>query len=607
MSGTGVSGRRFKIGLVALLLLGFALRVAYVVAQPSHDPAFARPMLDGAYYLEWARALAAGGTGPAGAFYLAPLYPYLLSGFLQLAGESFAALYLIQHALLVAAAGLLGAFVRRTAGDAAGLAAAALFLFHHPILYFGSRPLGEPVALLLLCLALFLVDRDRSGPLAGGLGLGLASLARPNLLLIAFGWLGADALRRRWRRTAWLLAGLTLVILPVTARNLSVSGHLVPVSANAGITLYHGNGPGARGVYTPADGFSGTLTEQREEATRLASLRTAMDLDPVQADRWWGGQAVRERLRHPGGTAGLLAWKLLLVLDNAEHGLDYPPALDLNPWRWGAPVTFSFLIGLAGAGVVLRGWSGTGGDRLWMAILASAATPVVFYLSSRYRLPMTALLAAPAGVGLVALFHREEWSGLGRFLAALATGLTLVVASLFLPRAFEPSGRQVLLTERAAGLANRAASYVQVGDTLAAERDARRALQLDPRVTLAHYNLAVVLERTGRTDEAMHHYGQVVSRQPSHAEAAGNLGKLLIESGRPAEAVPILVRALESRMMHRVCWTNLIVARTLLGDLEQARENARQAITLGLEIDPGLLEEIGLSVPGDAESKAAGR
>ena len=53
--------------------------MAYLVSQPSSDPSFAHPTLDGAYYAAWAKSLSAGQPGPGGAFYLAPLYPHLLA------------------------------------------------------------------------------------------------------------------------------------------------------------------------------------------------------------------------------------------------------------------------------------------------------------------------------------------------------------------------------------------------------------------------------------------------------------------------------------------------------------------------------------------------
>ena len=151
---------------------------------------------------------------------------------------------------------------------------------------------------------------------------------------------------------------------------------------------------------------------QRQEATALAKVRSGLDLDPVEADRWWGRRALRTRVEQPGNTIRLLLLKFVLLLDNYEHSLGYHPQLDSNPWRLTiglagrgeiAVVPFALLLGLAAAAVMLAGTRGSGGWRIWGAILACAATPLLFYVSSRYRLPATALLTVPAGSGLAAL------------------------------------------------------------------------------------------------------------------------------------------------------------------------------------------------------------
>jgi 4-amino-4-deoxy-L-arabinose transferase-like glycosyltransferase len=146
--------RRFIVTLGAVLLVGLAWRVGYVVAQPAVDPWFAEPGFDGAYYVNWARALVGGAGGPEGAFYLAPLYPHLLALFLAVCGERLGLLYMSQHLLVLATAGLIGLTARRKLGEGAALSSAVLFLLYPPLLYFASRPLSETVALFFMFAAL---------------------------------------------------------------------------------------------------------------------------------------------------------------------------------------------------------------------------------------------------------------------------------------------------------------------------------------------------------------------------------------------------------------------------------------------------------------------
>jgi 4-amino-4-deoxy-L-arabinose transferase-like glycosyltransferase len=245
---------RFAPLLAILLAAGLGMRLAYVIGEGAADPTYALPILDGAYYIDWASAIASGEAGAfaghpgeaAGAFYLAPLYPLFLAGFLRIFGENFPLLFYVQQLLSVASAGFLAVAGKRLVSERAGLVAAVLFLAYHPLLFFASRPLGEALAIFLLTGAIAVGAGRRVGSGFGsGLLVGAATLARPNLLLVGGAWFLAGVPGRNWKRSGLFAAGLLLAVLPTTVRNLALSGHPVPVSANGGMTLYHGNAPEA--------------------------------------------------------------------------------------------------------------------------------------------------------------------------------------------------------------------------------------------------------------------------------------------------------------------------------------------------------------------------
>ncbi len=585
-----MTSRRFFLLLAAMLLLALGARIGYVAVQPATDPTFDSPMLDGAYYLDWARSLATGEDGPSGAYYLAPLYPFLLAAFLAIAGEKFALLYLLQHLAIVASSGLLALAARRLVGSGgAGLAAGALLLLYQPSIFFASRPLGEPVALLSLSLALFLTSTrgTRTALGAGALG-GVSTLARPNLLLVPLIWICAAIGQRSWKRAAAVIVGVGLVILPVMLRNGLVSGHLVPVSSNAGLTLYHGNAPRALGLYTPLEWGSGHVVNQRSEATDLARRRSGEDLDPVTADRWWARQACRARAAAPWGTVKLLARKTMLLFANAELGQDYAPGIDRNPWRWSAPLPFAVLVGLAAAGAFGLGLGRSGGMPTWGAILGCALTPLIFYFSSRYRLPLATLMCIPGAAGLTLLAAPGTGAGRRRWLG-LAAGAAFTVVSFMMP--IGNLAEQV----EAGALANRAAAWTDAGDDVSAERDLRDGLARYPDSAPVLLNLGVLLHSDGRTDEAKAVYRRAFDVDPEFGEAAANLAAILLQEGRTEEAVPILRRSLVFRDDCGPCWTNLVVALAALGDLEAARAVAADAAGHGFSLRPDLLETIGVT------------
>jgi tetratricopeptide (TPR) repeat protein len=422
---------------------------------------------------------------------------------------------------------------------------------------------------------------------------GLAALARPNLLLVAALWCAGDLLRGRPRRAALLALGVALVLLPVLARNLAVSGHPVLISSNGGLTSYHGNGPGALGVYTPPRGFSGDLLRQREEATLLARRHGGPELDPVEADRWWGREALRTRARDPLGTLELLVRRTAMTLDSHEYGLDYAPGLDGNRWSfamaaWGGPawplLPLGLLLGLSAAGLLLRGPSGTGGYPLWSALLACAAAPLLFYVSSRYRLPFAALLVVPAGCGVAALIDGSLIPR--RRLTAMAAAMVVLVLSLLVP--FHGLKR----TMRAEDLGKRAEAWRRVGELDRAQREMDAALALAVESAPLMHNAGVLAEARSDAKAARRYYREAIRIDPGLAESAANLSALLIGAGRADDAVAVLLPALRMRPAHRSCWTNLVVARLELGQLAEARGAADEAARHGVRLPAGLLAEV---------------
>jgi len=608
VSGPRRAERWFGVGLLIVLGAGLVLRMLYVHAQVGSDPWFVAPRLDGAAYLAWGRAWAEGRGVPAGAFYLAPLYPWALALLFRLGGDAPATLYVVQQVLSVATAGALAVAGRPSVGSAGALASAVLFLGYAPLEFFASRPLGETLALALLVAALAIGLRaSRVGWFGlAGLLVGAATLARPNLLLVGLAWVAVEAARRHTRRALWLVVGLALAILPVTVRNWVVSGHVVLVSSNAGITLYHGNGPGARGVYHHPQGFPRgleTIEQQRADATRVARARTGRELDPVEADAWWAGEALRERVAHPAASAYLLWRRVLLLLDNYEFGLDYPPRLDPNPWRltWRlggagamALVPWALIVGLAGAALVQHGVRGAGGAWTWTAIAACAATPLVFFVSSRYRLPLAALLTLPAGAGLAGLVL-----GAPRRKAALGLGLVVAAFSLAVPTG-------TLAREEGAGaFSSRSIAWRRAGRIAEAEADAREAVRRLPESAWLRYNLGVVLAQAHQAQEAEAEYRESLRLDPELAEASVNLGVMLFERGRFAEAAAILRAAVFHSPSDASCWTNLVAVLAAAGDRRGALAAASEARTHGIEVPPELLRLVERLAP-DAEGSAGG-
>ncbi len=116
----------------------------------------------------------------------------------------------------------------------------------------------------------------------------------------------------------------------------------------------------------------------------------------------------------------------------------------------------------------------------------------------------------------------------------------------------------------------------------AAETVLREALQaLDTAET--RYDLALVLDRSGRLDEAIDEYQRALDRNPNHVDSLINLGIGLARRGELEPALARFQQAVEVDPEHADAQSNLGALYLARG----AREAARRAFGRALEIEPG--------------------
>ena len=115
----------------------------------------------------------------------------------------------------------------------------------------------------------------------------------------------------------------------------------------------------------------------------------------------------------------------------------------------------------------------------------------------------------------------------------------------------------------------------------AAEPVLRQALEgLDTAET--RYDLALVLDRRGRLDEATAEYERALERNPNHVDSLINLGVVHARRGLLRQAVSRFERAVAIDPDHADAHVNLGALLLARG----AREEARRAFRAALEIDP---------------------
>ncbi len=570
--------------LVVLLTASAALQAAYLLAWRTHDPLWDLLVHDAHRYHAWASAWAAGKTFEAGAFSQAPLYPALVAAVFGAGGPGLGAMIGVQLALATGALALIYVSARRAYGAPAALTAVALGGLMHALAFYVARLLPTVLAVFLAALAVERLQaaqraaRPRGWLLAGGT-IGLAAVARPDLLLLAPASLLLPELRRK-RPLLAFAAGCALVVAPVAVRNHAVSGEWVLVSTQGGITFWQGNNPAARGGFSVPEGFSGSIATQREEARALAGLPPSAG-DAAISRRWFR-RGLAFLGEDPARAARLVARKASLALDAREHGLEYAPHLDTSPLRPFLPVSFGVLFTLAAVRLVRRPPAPAAERPLLLLLGVEAAVLLAFYAAGRYRMTALPALLALAGFGTVSFLDGLRARRALAPLAAAAGGLVLAFAPL------PGRGAEGFAVEDAGALRDRGEAFLSRGDVPRARTELQRALALAPRDPTLALDLGKVEAKAGDPESAERYLRQALSIAPGLAEAHVDLGAVLYLQGRLAEAAAAFQEARRLDPGSAAASNNLLGTLLRLGRREEAGALAREMAARGIPVDPAL-------------------
>lgn len=420
--------RRVVIVLLALLALA-ALRAGYHQRFAARDPLAEAPFGDSLVYLDEVERQFR--EGEPAAFYKHPLYTALLF-VLDARGPAGAARVRdLQWLLGLATLWLTFVLAAARAGTPAGLLAMLLLALYQPLLFEESKLLDSTLGVFTLLLAVVAFDRWQAASARGtvavcvGVLFGLAALARSPALLVLIALLPFAWHRGGWRAVVLLLCGAALPIAPVTLHNLRASGSLVLVNASDAYTFLAGNNPNAVGIYSLPPGYPDGVLQERAAERDLA--RQALGHEPTLTEQraHTFGVAWRHLAASPRRTLTLLADKLRFAWSGHEVDDNYSLRRErerFGLWR-GPGVSFPWLLALALIGLLLDA-------RPRLPLIAPLAVTLLvlllFYVTSRFRLPAVPFLAAAAGIALARLADRAIATR--RKLLAVGVALALLLA-----------------------------------------------------------------------------------------------------------------------------------------------------------------------------------
>lgn len=568
-----------------LILIAFAVAVRLVYLVQSADiPSFAMPLVDSEVYDRAARALAAG-DGLGEPFFFQPfLYPFVLGLIYLVTNGSVVAAKLVQAVLGAATCGLVAGLGERVADRRTGLVAGFITAIYGPLIFFESELLaaGWAAFFSVLLLLLFLAARDAPSArrlLGLGIAAGLALITRPTFLPFvgaAAIWLAAALWRRHGggpaiRSLAVAVAGAMLVLVPVAAAALAVTGEAHVLPASGGLNLHLGNNA------EPCE----TLTiRPGQEWHELVTAPMAAGAHSLwQQDRYFRAAVLDFIRTNPTDFVRGLLWKSLQMVSSREipRNVDiymfrrYSSLLAASVWKIGS---FGFpagvLLPLMAVGLV-AGWRRVP-PPLWLYLILYAAAVVLVFVSARYRVPMAPVAAIPAAMGALALFDAARARS-RRLVGLVAVGTAAVLLAVlpgpfcqeedlegeywFLMSAAElragDRDAAVAALERSVELApgsfearfQLGEMLLERGELVEAAAHLERAVEARPDLGFAHRELGLALGRSGRLDGAAFHLRRAVELEPDDPRALNFLGALLAQMGDLEAAVAPLERAVE--------------------------------------------------------------
>ena len=533
--------------LVVLWGAAFGLRLLHVL-QSQQSPFYDFPLIAAQTYTQAATAIALGQWhGGDQVFWQPPLYPYFIGILYALFDPGFTLPRIVQAALGATNCLLVFWLGKRVFAPVVGWIAAVGAALYGPLVFFEGEflpsALALPLNLLVLLTLLRAVEEERRLWLPGFL-LGLSALCVANVLAfipVAALWLvwhfRAAPMRERFLQLVPFLLGAAVAIAPVTLRNWLVADDLVLISSNAGLNFYIGNN---------AD-YHSTVAVQPGPAWAELTARPRVEAEITQASdqsHFFFAEAWEYIRDQPLDYLRLQLYKSYLFWHGDEIGRNqdlyfarqYSVLLQILLWKYGLAFPFGLLAPLAIVGLGLawgRGALREPGPLLLVSFVGCYALSVVaFFISARYRLPVVPILlvfAAYGGRELWVLWkqgaHRVVYSGIGIVLL-LGMVCNLGVAPMNTGGNAQTHYRLGFVFDKKGLPINATAAY-------------HKALEFDPDLKWARYNLASIYARRGEYGRAGAVLRDFIRRYPDQARAKTALGNVYLQTHRYAEAIRI--------------------------------------------------------------------
>jgi len=578
--------------LAATFTLALVLRCVYIHQQSVSNPFFYYLIMDESVHDQWAAEVASGGY-QGGVYFRPPLYYYLLGAFYYLFGRDLYLARIYQAFLSSISCVLLYWLGKKLFDTRAGLIAAFIMAVYWPSIYFSGELLITTLyVLLVLSLILSLIyareNKSKKLWLLAGLLLGFSAIARMNVLLFypaIILWLylenGREKILKTIESAAILFVGLSIIVLPVTARNYTIGNDFVLIASQSGVNFYIGNNPASDGISAVVPGTRADWWGGYNDTIRIAERNMGRKLAPSEISNYWYRRATTFIIEKPKTAIQLSLKKLCMFWQMREESnnksihffKNYSSLMKLPLISWGLMAP----LGLFG---ILLTITRKGGIRLPISyMLVHMLTVVAFFVNARFRIPVAPLMmlyAAYALTWLAQKIREKERRQIKKAVIALAAIYLFVNASA---RGYG----EYIHKESAQARYSLGIYYKNQGMLDKAEEEYIKSIEIEPELFYSHHNLGNLYVRQGRIDEGIEELKKAVELEPSFTRSYLNLGNAYMTKGdtRAAEEQYLLalIRDLKNAQAH----FNLGYLYTSMGEYDKAEREYKLTLRLSPE------------------------
>jgi len=427
----------FEGMLACIMFVGLVLRLL-ALRSWAQTPYWSIPIIDEAYYHDWATALATSQPTSGTAYEFAPLPAFLFATLYRVFGVSLLVVRLANILMSTTSIYMIAILARRVGGDQSGLIAGALSACYMPFIFYSVTLLKTTFSvfmfsIFMLCLVNSVTSRNTMWCLLLGFLGALCLNTRGNyIVLLPIGLLAAAVANKelmcssadRWKRTLIYAVGALLALAPFTVRNALVSGEFVLSTTQGGFNFYLGNHHLYSTPYCrPTQFATPSPSEQGVQFTVEASRRSGKLLSAAMASTFWYQEALSEMAAQPMFSLEKTGKKVLAVC-NRREACDHFSITHLSKLadflRLPFPM-FGLIFPFAVAGIAVR-LKDQKSQWLLLPLVLYAVTLVLFFTTGRYRLPLLVILIPYTAMGLfdlVTALRANAYKTLGIFCVVL--------------------------------------------------------------------------------------------------------------------------------------------------------------------------------------------